>query len=105
MTEQPNDRTADPSYVPLPRRVRRTRLPLSASDLLQPVTRRGRLVSAVQAGGLDLQTENGRFELLGPYGLDAREGDEVEIVGVPAPWSRSSHSAPALLIRQMRRLD
>jgi hypothetical protein len=88
MTEQPSDRTADPSHVPLPRRIPRTRRPLSASDLLQPVTRRGRLVSAVQAGG-----------------LDPREGDEVEIVGVPAPWSRSSHSAPALLIRQMRRLD
>ncbi len=105
MTEQPNDRATDMSQVPLPRRVRRGRPPVVPSDLLKPVTRRGRLVSAVQAGGLDLQTESGRFELLGPYGLDAREGDEVEIVGVPAPWSRSSQSAPALLIRQMHRLD
>ncbi|HJU96334.1 MAG TPA: hypothetical protein VJ644_00025 [Jiangellaceae bacterium] len=104
MTEQPNERAAEPSPVPLPRRVRRTRPPLSPHDLLQPVTRRGRLVSAIQAGGLDLQTENGRIELLGPYGLDVREGDEVEIVGVPAPWSRSSHSAPPLLIRQLHRL-
>ncbi|MGH8825442.1 MAG: hypothetical protein ACRDVN_13340 [Jiangellaceae bacterium] len=104
MTEQPNDR-ADLVRAPLPRRKRPTAPPVSPSDLLKPVTRRGTLVSAFQAGGLDLQTESGRFELLGPYGFDAREGDQVEIVGVPAPWSRSSHSAPALLIRQMRRLD
>jgi hypothetical protein len=53
---------------------------------------------------LDLQTEHGRFELLGPFGLDdpPHEGDQVEVTGVPAPFSRS---LPALLIRQMRRLD
>lgn len=105
MTEQPYGPAADPARIPLPRRVRRTIPRTSPVDLLMPVTRRGTLVPAVQAGGLDLQTENGRIELLGPYGLDAHEGDEVEVVGVPAPWSRSSNSAPALLIRQMRRLD
>jgi hypothetical protein len=53
---------------------------------------------------LDLQTEDGRFELLGPFGLDdpPRGGEDVEVIGVPAPFSRS---LPALLIRQVRRLD
>ena len=58
MTEQPSDRTADPSHVPLPRRVPRTRRPFSASDLLQPVTRRGRLVPAVEADGPDVYAED-----------------------------------------------
>jgi hypothetical protein len=103
MSEQPNNSTTEMSRVPPPQRSRPTEPPALPSDLLRPVTRRGRLVTAPQAGGLDLQTEHGRFELLGPFGIDhPHEGDEVEVVGVPAPFSRS---APALLIRQMRRLD
>lgn len=103
MTDQPTGTSADLTRVPPPRRSQ----PKARTDNLEPVTRQGRLVTAPQAGGLDLQTENGRLELLGPFGLDdpPHEGDEVEVVGVPAPWSRSRHAAPALLIRQMRRLD
>jgi hypothetical protein len=77
----------------------------SPSDLLKPVTRRGRLVAAGQRGGLDLLTESGRFELLGSFDVDAHEGDDVEILGVPAPQSRGSIATPALLVRQLRRLE
>jgi len=107
MTDQPTGASSDPSRVPPPRRSHAPAPRNAPTDKLEPVTRQGRLVTAPQAGGLDLQTESGRFELLGPFGLDdpPHEGDAVEVVGVPAPWSRSSHAAPALLIRQMRRLD
>lgn len=71
---------------------------------LQPVTRRGRLVLAALADQLELETANGRVELLGPYGTEAHEGDEVEIVGLPDPSARSPHAMPSLLIQQMRRL-
>lgn len=53
---------------------------------------------------LELETANGRVELLGPYGTEAYEGDEVEIVGLPDPTSRRGNTQPALLIQQMRRL-
>lgn len=79
--------------------------PLTAPrPTLQPVTRRGRLVLAPTADLLELETANGRFELLGPYGTEAHEGDEVEVTGLPDPTSRSPHVAPAILVRQMRRL-
>jgi hypothetical protein len=71
---------------------------------LQSVTRRGRLVLAPTADQLELETANGRFELLGPYGTEAHEGDEVEVVGLPDPSARTPHMLPALLIQQMRRL-
>jgi hypothetical protein len=61
-------------------------------------------VAAGQRGGLDLLTENGRFELLGSFDVDAHEGDDVEILGVPAP-TRNPTSTPALLVRQLRRLE
>ena len=104
MSEQSSDSAADPSRNPPPQRGRSSGPPSSPTGTLEPVTRRGRLVTAQQAGMLDLQTEHGRFELLGPFGLDdpPHEGDQVEVTGVPAPFSRS---LPALLIRQVRRLD
>jgi hypothetical protein len=61
------------------------------------------LVPAVQPGGLDLVTENGRFELLGSFELEAQAGDDVEVVGVPAP-TRSPVATPAILVRELRRL-
>ncbi|MGH8774331.1 MAG: hypothetical protein ACRDWI_03890 [Jiangellaceae bacterium] len=100
MVDQPADQLISTSRELPPQQQ-----PNGTTDQLSPVTRRGRLVMAVQAGGLDLQTEAGRFELLGPYGLEAHEGDEVEVVGVQAPPPRSRPAAPALLIRQMRRID
>jgi hypothetical protein len=93
------------SQIPPPQQERPLRPPVSPSDLIKPVTRRGRLVAAGQRGGLDLLTENGRFELLGPFGVDAREGDDVEIVGVPAPMSRGRVSSQTLLVREMRLLE
>jgi hypothetical protein len=54
-------------------------------------------------GGLDLLTENGRFELLGSFDVDAHEGDDVEILGVPAP-TRSPTGTPALLVREVHHL-
>jgi hypothetical protein len=104
MSDRSTNSAADPSHDPPPQRGRSSGPPSSPTDMLEPVTRRGRLVPAQQAGMLDLQTEDGRFELLGPLGLDSppREGEEVEVIGVPAPFSRS---LPALLIRQVRRLD
>ena len=104
MSARSTNSTANPSHNPPPQRGHSGGPPSSPTDMLEPVTRRGRLVPAQQAGMLDLQTEDGRLELLGPFGLDdpPREGEEVEVIGVPAPFSRS---LPALLIRQARLLD
>jgi hypothetical protein len=72
---------------------------------LKPVTRRGRLVLARHdAELLELETAHGRVELLGPYGTEAHEGDEVEIIGLPDPTSRHPSAPPAVLIQQMRRM-
>ncbi len=72
---------------------------------LKPVTRRGRLVLArYDADVLELETAHGRVELLGPYGTEAHEGDEVEVVGLPDPTTRNPDAPPALLIQRMRRL-
>lgn len=73
-------------------------------QVLQPVTRRGRLVLAPTSEDLELETANGRFELLGPYGTEAHEGDEVEVTGLPDPTARHPHTLPAILIQQMRRI-
>ena len=104
MNEEPTTEWPGMSQAPPPQEPRPLRPPRSPSDLLKPVTRRGRLVAAGQRGGLDLLTQNGRFELLGSFDVDAREGDDVEVFGVPAPQSRGSSAAPALLVRQLRRL-
>lgn len=72
---------------------------------LKPVTRRGRLVLArYDADQLELETAHGRVELLGPYGTEAHEGDEVEVIGLPDPSSRRPNVRPAILIQQLRRL-
>jgi hypothetical protein len=92
------------SQLPPPQKPRPLHPPQSPSDLLKPVTRRGRLVAAAEHSGFDLLTENGRFELLGSFDVEARAGDDVEIVGVPAPQSRGSSATPALLVRELRRL-
>lgn len=73
-------------------------------QVLEPVTRRGRLVIAPTAEDLELETASGRYELLGPYGTDAREGDEVEVTGLPDPTTRHPQMLPAILIQHMRRL-
>jgi hypothetical protein len=104
MNEQPTDESPGMSRIPPPNQIRQVQPPRSPSDLLKPVTRRGRLVPSVQPGGLDLVTENGRFELLASFELEANAGDDVEVVGVPAP-TRSPVGAPALLVRELRRLE
>ncbi|HEX6338064.1 MAG TPA: hypothetical protein VFZ85_13975 [Jiangellaceae bacterium] len=79
--------------------------PTDETARLKPVTRRGRLVLAHHDSDLlELETAHGRVELLGPYGTEAHEGDEVEIVGLPDPTARHPNTQPALLIQQMRRL-
>ena len=65
MSEESTDESPGMSEVPPPRLPRPDRPPVSPTDLLKPITRRGRLAAAAQPGGLDLLTENGRFELLG----------------------------------------
>lgn len=86
-------------------RERRQDEPNDEPGRLRPVTRRGRLVLAHHDSDLlELETAHGRVELLGPYGTEAHEGDEVEIVGLPDPTSRHPNMQPALLIQQMRRL-
>jgi hypothetical protein len=86
-------------------RERRQDEPKDEPGRLRPVTRRGRLVLAhYDSDLLELETAHGRVELLGPYGTEAHEGDEVEIVGLPDPTSRHPNMQPALLIQQMRRL-
>jgi len=74
------------------------------SKVLESVTRRGTLVLAPTAEDLELETTNGRYELLGPYGTEAHEGDEVEITGLPDPTAQRPHTLPAILIQQMRRI-
>jgi hypothetical protein len=104
MNENRTDESRGMSQIPPPQQIRPLRPPKSPSDLLKPVRRRGRLVPAAQEGGLDLLTENGRFELLGSFDMDVHEGDEVEILGVPAP-TRSPTATPAILVRELRRLE
>lgn len=104
MSEESTDESPGMSEVPPPRLPRPDRPPVSPTDLLKPITRRGRLAAAAQPGGLDLLTENGRFELLGSFDFEISAGDDVEVLGVPAPQARGS-SAPALLVRELRRLD
>lgn len=77
---------------------------IAPARVLESVTRRGRLVLAPTAEDLEFETTDGRFELLGPYGTEAHEGDEVEITGLPDPTARHPHTLPALLIQQMRRI-
>lgn len=89
------------SIAPAPWQVRRPRRAESG----KPVTRRGRLVlSWSNTDLLELETAHGRFELLGPYGTEAHEGDEVEVVGLPDPTRRNRNGTSALLIQRMRRL-
>jgi hypothetical protein len=104
MSEESTDESPGMSEVPPPGLPRPDRPPVSPTDLLKPITRRGRLVAAAQPGGLDLITENGQFELLGSFDFEASAGDDVEVLGVPAPQARG-RSAPALLVRELRRLD
>lgn len=80
-------------------------LPETDEPGLQPITRRGRLVLAdYDVDLLELETEDGRIELLGPFGTEAHEGDEVEVVGLPDPTVRRNNGHLALLIQQMRRI-
>ena len=74
------------------------------ASTLSTVTRRGRLIPAGRAGILALDTKKGQFELLGPFDVEAGEGDEVEIEGVPAPEPHTTPAVPALLVRHVRRV-
>ena len=87
-----------------PKAPRAPRDSVPREPVLEPVTRRGRLVLAPTAEDLELETANGRFELLGPYGTEAHEGDEVEVTGLPDPTARHPQTLPAILIQQMRRI-
>jgi hypothetical protein len=104
MNNEPTTESPATAAPPPPQAARPLRPPRSPSNLLKPVTRRGRLIAAIQPGGLDLLTEKGRLELLGSFDVDAHEGDDVEVLGVPAPQSRGS-ATPALLVRELRRLE
>jgi hypothetical protein len=80
-------------------------LPVAEESGLQPVIRRGRLVLAhYDVDQLELETAHGRIELLGPFGTEAYEGDEVEVVGLPDPTARRTNGHLVLLVQQMRRL-
>jgi hypothetical protein len=72
------------------------------SDTLVTVTRRGKLMPARRGGVLELHTEDERVELLGPFASSARIGDEVEVVGIPAPESHDLPSEPGMLVREVR---
>lgn len=81
-----------------------TTRPAPPKQVLEPVTRRGQLVLAPTAEELELETVNGRFELLGPFGTQAHEGDEVEVTGLPDPTARHPQTLPAILVQQIRRI-
>jgi hypothetical protein len=107
MTVQGDDAQGNVGTTTVTRIVREPRQdqPKDEAGRLKSVTRRGRLVLAHHDSDLlELETAHGRVELLGPYGTEAHEGDEVEIVGLPDPTSRHPNMLPALLIQQMRRL-
>ncbi|TDE10919.1 hypothetical protein [Jiangella asiatica] len=74
------------------------------TDPLTAVTRRGKLVHAKREGFLELDAAGERFELLGPFDNAAQPGDDVEITGVVAPQSRTARTAPAMLVRHVRRI-
>ncbi|WP_166347019.1 hypothetical protein [Phytoactinopolyspora limicola] len=74
------------------------------SDVLVTVTRRGRLMPARRGGMLELETDDERVELLGPFASAAELGDEVEVVGIPAPEPDEGPSEPGLLVREVRKL-
>ncbi|AYY11541.1 hypothetical protein EF847_01195 [Actinobacteria bacterium YIM 96077] len=78
--------------------------PLPSSDALTTVTRRGKLMPARRGGVLELETEEGHVELLGPFASTAELGDEVEVVGVPAPEPQTTESAPGILVQHVRKL-
>lgn len=73
-------------------------------DPLATVTRRGKLMPARRGGVLELETEEERVELLGPFASTARIGDEVEVVGFPAPQPHTTSSEPGMLVEAVRRL-
>ncbi|NDL58194.1 hypothetical protein [Phytoactinopolyspora mesophila] len=72
------------------------------SDALVTVTRRGKLMPARRGGVLELETDEERVELLGPFASSARVGDEVEVVGIPAPEPHDRPSEPGMLVREVR---
>lgn len=105
MTQQGEDASGDAgatvtSIHRVPRQEQR-----AETAALKPVTRRGRLVlGRYDSEQLELETAHGRVELLGPYGTEAFEGDEVEIVGLPDPTTQHGDTQPALLIQEMHHL-
>lgn len=98
-----NRRTGEKGSTSTRTKARQRQAKPARNGAIKPVTRRGRLVLAPYDDTLELQTRDGRFELLGPYGTEAHEGDRVEVVGLPDP-TNYRNACPALLIQQMRRI-
>lgn len=79
--------------------------PSVSSEALATVTRKGKLMPARRGGVVELETEDGRIELLGPFTTTAQLGDDVEVVGVPAPEPQTTENAtPGLLVQHVRKV-
>lgn len=98
---------ADPtslSRTPPPTQSRPPARPKSPSDQLRPRTVRGTVVRGAEPGCVELVSSSARWVLLGAAAQDLVDGDEVEVVGRPAPQLPTSCDGVPLQVRAVRQL-
>jgi hypothetical protein len=78
--------------------------PSGPSDQIKPRTLRGTVVQGAQPDCLELVSPPSRWVLLGVAARDLQPGDEVEIIGRPAPQLSTSCSGVPLQVRTVRHL-
>jgi hypothetical protein len=76
----------------------------SPSDQFNPRTVRGTVVRGVEPSCLELVGPTGRWALIGTAAEGLVPGDEVEIVGLPAPELRTSCDGVPIKVREVRTL-
>jgi hypothetical protein len=74
------------------------------SDQIKPRTVRGTVVTGAERGCLELVSPPSRWVLVGPAVVDLQPGDEVEVVGRPAPQVNTSCDGVPLQVRTVRHL-
>ena len=78
--------------------------PKGPTDAFDPVTLRGRIAAGLSQGCVELVTSGGRYALLGDLVTSVAPGDEVEVVGLPAPQIRLACDGTPLEVSAVRRL-
>jgi hypothetical protein len=76
----------------------------SPSDQIKPRTVRGTVVRGFEPGCVELVGPAGRWALIGAAAEDLVPGDDVEIVGLPAPELTTSCDGAPLKVREVRTL-